>query len=158
MAQRDGRQRILLRITPGIEAHTHEYIQTGQEDTKFGFGLVQGLAIEAIKRARPRRIWSSSACTRTSAARSSSSTRTGPPSVCIAICGRPPTELGFACRYLNVGGGLGVRYTRPGRPGSIDEYAEVEVTGRAGGDGSRGPAGAAHSGRARPVDRGHGGA
>ena len=29
--------KILLRITPGIEAHTHEYISTGQEDSKFGF-------------------------------------------------------------------------------------------------------------------------
>ena len=35
-----------LRITPGIEAHTHEYVRTGQADSKFGFGLPS---------ARPRR-------------------------------------------------------------------------------------------------------
>lgn len=32
---------ILLRITPGIECHTHEYIQTGHLDSKFGFDLTQ---------------------------------------------------------------------------------------------------------------------
>jgi diaminopimelate decarboxylase len=40
---------ILLRVTPGIEAHTHDYILTGQEDSKFGFGLQNGQAEEALK-------------------------------------------------------------------------------------------------------------
>jgi diaminopimelate decarboxylase len=40
---------ILLRITPGIEAHTHDYILTGQEDSKFGFDLQNGQAEEALK-------------------------------------------------------------------------------------------------------------
>lgn len=39
---------VLLRITPGIEAHTHEYIQTGQIDSKFGFTLVDGTADRAL--------------------------------------------------------------------------------------------------------------
>jgi diaminopimelate decarboxylase len=41
----------LLRITPGIHAHTHEYVQTGQDDSKFGFGLASGAATQAIERA-----------------------------------------------------------------------------------------------------------
>ncbi len=41
--------RILLRITPGIEAHTHEFVMTGQEDSKFGFGLHSGAAGRAIE-------------------------------------------------------------------------------------------------------------
>ena len=40
---------ILFRITPGIEAHTHDYILTGQEDSKFGFDLQNGQAEEALK-------------------------------------------------------------------------------------------------------------
>lgn len=40
---------VLLRITPGIEAHTHEFVKTGQEDTKFGFGLHSGAAGRAIE-------------------------------------------------------------------------------------------------------------
>ena len=42
---------ILLRVTPGIEAHTHDYILTGQEDSKFGFDLQNGQAEEALKTA-----------------------------------------------------------------------------------------------------------
>ena len=63
---------VLIRVTPGIEAHTHEYVMTGQDDSKFGFGLASG---------RRRRRWPGSgtrpagsrwsACTPTSARRSS---------------------------------------------------------------------------------------
>jgi len=46
------RPRVLVRVTPGIEAHTHEYIQTGQVDSKFGFGLASGDADRALGRLR----------------------------------------------------------------------------------------------------------
>jgi diaminopimelate decarboxylase len=39
---------VLVRVTPGVEAHTHEYIRTGQEDTKFGFSVATGEARRAI--------------------------------------------------------------------------------------------------------------
>jgi diaminopimelate decarboxylase len=40
-----------LRITPGIDAHTHDYVRTGHDDSKFGFTLSLGLADEALARA-----------------------------------------------------------------------------------------------------------
>ena len=40
-----------VRVTPGVEAHTHEFVQTGQEDSKFGFTLGENIALDAIKRA-----------------------------------------------------------------------------------------------------------
>ena len=43
---------VLLRVTPGVEAHTHHYIATGQDDTKFGFTLSTGAASAAVTRAR----------------------------------------------------------------------------------------------------------
>ena len=43
---------VLLRVTPGIEAHTHEYVMTGQEDSKFGFSIASGAAAEAVERLR----------------------------------------------------------------------------------------------------------
>jgi len=43
---------VLLRITPGVEAHTHEFVMTGQDDSKFGFGLKVGDAARAVQRAR----------------------------------------------------------------------------------------------------------
>jgi diaminopimelate decarboxylase len=41
---------VLLRVTPGVEAHTHEFIKTGQEDSKFGFSIASGAAQRAVTR------------------------------------------------------------------------------------------------------------
>lgn len=46
------RSRVQVRVTPGIHADTHEYISTGQDDSKFGFNLANGDAMKAIKRCR----------------------------------------------------------------------------------------------------------
>ena len=43
--------KVLLRLTPGVEAHTHEFIATGQDDSKFGFTVSTGAAAEAVTRA-----------------------------------------------------------------------------------------------------------
>jgi diaminopimelate decarboxylase len=43
---------VLVRVTPGVEAHTHEYVRTGQEDTKFGFSVATGEARRAISMLR----------------------------------------------------------------------------------------------------------
>ncbi|TVY04518.1 diaminopimelate decarboxylase [Cohnella terricola] len=50
-ADHGKRVNILLRITPGVEAHTHDYISTGQQDSKFGFDLGNGTAFQAIETA-----------------------------------------------------------------------------------------------------------
>ena len=42
-------QKILLRVTPGVEAHTHEFIATAHEDVKFGFSINTGAAAEAVR-------------------------------------------------------------------------------------------------------------
>ncbi|EIV95803.1 diaminopimelate decarboxylase [Frankia sp. QA3] len=49
-AEAGVRQRVLVRVTPGVEAHTHHYVSTGQEDQKFGFSLAGGAAAEAVER------------------------------------------------------------------------------------------------------------
>jgi len=43
------RQPVLVRVTPGVEAHTHEYIATAHEDQKFGFSIAEGEALAAMK-------------------------------------------------------------------------------------------------------------
>jgi len=43
---------VLVRVTPGVEAHTHEYVMTGQNDSKFGFGLASGAAGAAVDTVR----------------------------------------------------------------------------------------------------------
>ena len=44
--------RVLVRVNPGIDAHTHEYLETGRADSKFGFGLASGAAADAVDRLR----------------------------------------------------------------------------------------------------------
>lgn len=46
---RGCRQKVLLRVAPGIEAHTHDYIRTGSQDSKFGFDLQSGQALQAAR-------------------------------------------------------------------------------------------------------------
>ena len=48
-AEKGKRVPVLVRVTPGVEAHTHKYIQTGIEDCKFGLGIDNGMAMEAIR-------------------------------------------------------------------------------------------------------------
>jgi diaminopimelate decarboxylase len=49
-ARRDVVQKVLVRVTVGVEAHTHEFIATAHEDQKFGFSLAAGDAAEAVRR------------------------------------------------------------------------------------------------------------
>ena len=71
------RQPVLIRITPGVKADTHTYVQTGQLDSKFGLGLADGLAAARPSRRSGARTTSSwSGCTLTSGRRSSSSSPT----------------------------------------------------------------------------------
>jgi diaminopimelate decarboxylase len=44
------RQQVLVRVTVGVEAHTHEFIATAHEDQKFGFSLASGAALDAVRR------------------------------------------------------------------------------------------------------------
>jgi diaminopimelate decarboxylase len=50
-AETGVRPKVLLRVTPGVEAHTHEFIATGQDDSKFGFTVSTGAAERAVERA-----------------------------------------------------------------------------------------------------------
>ncbi len=43
---------VVLRLNPGVEAHTHEFIQTGQEDSKFGLSIKHGLANQAVEKVK----------------------------------------------------------------------------------------------------------
>ncbi|MBV9413136.1 MAG: diaminopimelate decarboxylase [Acidimicrobiia bacterium] len=47
-----GTPKVSVRVTPGVEAHTHEYVMTGQTDSKFGLGLLSGEAATAVQRVK----------------------------------------------------------------------------------------------------------
>lgn len=50
LVARDSQLKVWIRVTPGVEAHTHEFVMTGQDDSKFGFGLLSGDAKIALDR------------------------------------------------------------------------------------------------------------
>jgi len=119
----DGPQRVLIRVTPGIKPSTHDYITTGQLDSKFGFGLGDGLAARAIERVLASEKLE---LVGLHAHIGSQIFELEPYKLAIRALG----ELaGDWCRVVNVGGGLGVAYTAEDEPPSIDSYVEVKVAG-----------------------------
>ncbi|MGI8462075.1 MAG: diaminopimelate decarboxylase [Solirubrobacterales bacterium] len=120
----ERRQPVLIRVTPGIKADTHSYIQTGQLDSKFGFGLEDGLAARAIAEVRSTH---NLQLVGLHAHIGSQIFELEPYTKAIEAL----AELvdGDWCRILNVGGGLGIAYTADDEPPSVDAYAEVKVAG-----------------------------
>jgi diaminopimelate decarboxylase len=106
--------RALLRVTPGIRPSTHSYIQTGQEDSKFGFGLDDvpraveacrdaGIELRGLHAHIGSQVFELEAFERLAEV--------------LAGIGAWP--------LLNLGGGLGIAYTAADRPPSIEEYVDA---------------------------------
>lgn len=116
---------VLLRIKPGVEAHTHEFIRTGQIDSKFGFALETGEADEAVRRsiALDHVVLKGFHCHIGSqifdmapfgeAAR-----------IMLEFAARMRAETGFTMEELNLGGGFGIRYTQSDNPPRLDQYMD----------------------------------
>ncbi|HSJ18521.1 MAG TPA: diaminopimelate decarboxylase [Solirubrobacterales bacterium] len=119
----DRPQDVLIRVTPGIEPSTHGYVQTGQIDSKFGFGLRDGLAREAIDRVRAS---DTLRLVGLHAHIGSQIFELEPYVKAIeALAELAAPEI----RMLNVGGGLGVAYVSEDEPPSIEDYVDVKVRG-----------------------------
>jgi diaminopimelate decarboxylase len=129
-AERGLQQRILLRINPGVEAHTHSFIQTGQLDSKFGFSLMEGQAAQAVGQALAAanldlmglhahigsQIFDLIGFRKEI-------------QVLVDFAKEMKDSFGFDCRYLDVGGGLGIRYTEADTPAAVDDYVELLYRG-----------------------------
>ena len=119
----EGPQDVLIRVTPGIKPSTHDYVQTGQLDSKFGFGLEDGLAAKAIERVLASDVLR---LTGLHAHIGSQIFELEPYTLAIHAIG----ELaGDWCKIVNVGGGLGIAYTAEDEPPSVDAYVDVKVRG-----------------------------
>ena len=117
----EERQDVLIRVTPGIKPSTHDYIQTGQLDSKFGFGLEDGLAERAVKR-----VLASDKLNLTGlhAHIGSQIFELEPYALAVQTLGG---LAGDWCRVVNVGGGLGIAYTAADEPPAIDAYVDVKL-------------------------------
>jgi diaminopimelate decarboxylase len=123
-------QPVLLRITPGVKPDTHGYIQTGQEDSKFGFGLNHGLAMEAAQRA----------CDLPGIDFAGLHMHIGSQIFALQSYGRAIEVMvdfmrqvreatGHTVRDLDVGGGIGIKYGLADEPSTIEEFGKVVVDG-----------------------------
>ncbi len=119
-------QDVWLRITPGIDAHTHEYVRTGHDDAKFGFTLSLGLADEAIVAAKAL---SHVRVIGIHAHIGSQIFGTDPfianADVMIGLLARWRSEHGITIPECNLGGGMGIRYTHEDHPVEIARYGEA---------------------------------
>ncbi len=118
--------RIWLRVTPGIDAHTHEYVRTGHDDAKFGFTLSLGLADRALLHA----------CSLDAvevlgihAHIGSQIFGTDPfianAEVMLDLLARWRDEHGVLLGEVNLGGGMGIRYTHEDHPVEVGRYGEA---------------------------------
>jgi diaminopimelate decarboxylase len=119
-------QSITLRLNPGVEAHTHEYIATAHEDVKFGFSIATGAAWDALLSATKHeslkltgvhchigsQIFSAEAF-------SASAIRL------LGFMARYKSEFGSELENLNIGGGVGIAYTEKDTPMDVDEFLET---------------------------------
>jgi diaminopimelate decarboxylase len=120
-----ARQRCYVRVTPGVEAHTHEYVQTGQEDQKFGFSLASGAAAEAVRRvlAEPSLELVGLHCHIGSHIFDVHGFKLAAHRM-VGMLAAVRDEHGVVLPELDLGGGQGIAYTAADDPMDVHEFAE----------------------------------
>ena len=121
---------VLVRVTPGVEAHTHEFIETGTDTSKFGFTVSTGAAADAVARvvaSTNLRFGGIHAHIGSQVFRLDSYAQAA------AVVGRFADECeratGAEIPLVNLGGGLGARYLSTDPDPSVSEYAAALRTG-----------------------------
>ncbi|TFE03130.1 diaminopimelate decarboxylase [Jeotgalibacillus salarius] len=120
---------ILLRVTPGIEAHTHDYILTGQEDSKFGFDLQNGQAEEALQKTLDDQSFKVLGlhCHIGSQIFETTGFIMAAEKM-IEKMADWKVKYHFSAEVLNLGGGFGIRYTKEDEPLAPAKYVEDIIT------------------------------
>jgi diaminopimelate decarboxylase len=118
---------ILLRITPGIECHTHEYIQTGHLDSKFGFDLTQideavELVLNNYKNLKIRGLHA-----HIGSQIFETSIYGDEVEILIKEISRLDKKHGLKLDEINIGGGIGVKYTQNDCPPSVYDVAKIII-------------------------------
>lgn len=120
------KQDIYLRLTPGIEAHTHDYIKTGQIDSKFGFAPVGNIILEAVKQGLSLE---SVNLVGLHCHIGSQIFETEPfkdaAEVMLKFINEIKQETGHLIEELDLGGGFGIYYSEGDKPKSIEDYCNV---------------------------------
>lgn len=122
-------QEIYMRITPGVEADTHEYIRTGCEDSKFGFTMREDFAFECIKTALEAPNVHLAGLHMHIGSQIFALHSFGEAiDVMMEFISRIKDHYNYEIDEVDVGGGLGIAYTAEDKPATIDEFAEATVS------------------------------
>ncbi len=117
---------IMIRFTPGIECHTHEYIRTGSFDSKFGFGIEYlNILFDRIRNTKHLKLKGLHAHIGSQIFELEPHKDLG--EIMVNIISEAK-KFGHDIQNLNVGGGLGIKYTEHDDPPSIDEWVKTVST------------------------------
>ena len=116
---------ILLRITPGIECHTHDYIQTGQIDSKFGFDLSQIDEIIELILTQYNNLRLKGLHAHIGSQIFELKSYYDEVEILVKEIARINKKFGLNLSEMNIGGGLGVKYTSNDVPPSVEELADA---------------------------------
>ena len=116
--------KVMVRVTAGVEAHTHEYIATAHEDQKFGFSITSGDAFEAVKQVRAaKRLELLGLHSHIGSQIFDSSGFEVAARRVLALHARISEELGVTMPELDLGGGFGIAYTTQDDPSDPAQLA-----------------------------------
>ena len=120
------KQKVLIRITPGIDPHTYEKVATGKVDSKFGFSIETGLADEIVKKVLEKKniILKGFHC-HVGSQVFDSEVFIDSANVMIDFIKYVKDKYGYLAEELNLGGGYGVRYVESDK--NIDIYENILV-------------------------------
>ena len=116
---------ILLRLTPGIECHTHEYIQTGQIDSKFGFDLTQVDEIVNLIKNKYTNLDLKGVHAHIGSQIFELQSFEDEVEILVKEIARINEKFGLSLDEMNIGGGLGVKYTENDCPPNVKDLADV---------------------------------
>ena len=123
--ERGAKANIMFRIKPGIDAHTHDFVRTGQIDSKFGFALETGEALEAVKKAISlEHIELSGLHCHIGSQIFDIDPFVLAAEVMMNFIAQVRDELGYEIKELDLGGGFGIKYTDADSPVPYDNYME----------------------------------
>lgn len=126
MAQeKDKTVDILIRITPGIECHTHDYIKTGQSDSKFGFDLSQVDEIVDLIKNKYKNLNLRGLHAHIGSQIFEPASYYDEVEILVKEIARIKEKFGLALDEMNIGGGLGVKYTSSDNPPSVNDIAKA---------------------------------
>ena len=122
-------QHVMIRVKPGIEAHTHEFIATSHEDQKFGFSLASGSAYRAAEAAvKAANLELVGLHCHVGSQVFDAQGFTAAADRVLELYSRIHDELGVILPELDLGGGYGIAYTEDEQPLDVDEVAHDLLT------------------------------